>query len=473
MQQDRNFSSVAARGRSPALAVALAAALAALSPGNAAAQSATVAQRSFINLSFETPDLETAGCRVYIGEDFVPGWTTTHGLHVQENVGNCVVPSGFVASEQAHIIELWHTPRTNGGLTVNARSGTQLAELNAAELSRLSQNVCLVTGDEIRWQFSHRGRNSATDPDEMQFLVGDDPIVQVGTTTTGSGGITSTYIGTASDAAGPNSWRDYSGEFTYTGAGGTTNIGFEALSGEATTGNFLDDIQVYLKPFIELTGASPETVEGTSDGLPALTVVGTLDDDLVINVSVTGGTAVLGTDFTTTSGSADFTVTVPAGTYDGSTTISLGLTAIGNTIIDGSRTVELTLVPSPDDYLMSSTSECGASAIAEATWTLLDDDLDLEIVKTVDPDTAVSGDTVEYTLTVTHNGGVDGDDAVVTDPAVSGLTCTATNAVTCTASGGAVCPSGQTVADLQGSGIVIPTLPDGGSVVLTFQCTVD
>ncbi|MFT3763524.1 MAG: hypothetical protein QM761_13155 [Pseudoxanthomonas sp.] len=473
MQQDRNFSSMTACGRNSALAVALAAALAALSPGNAAAQSATVAQRSFINLSFEVPDLVNPGCRVYIDQSFVPGWTTNHPLWNQETSGTCTVPSGFTPGVQGNIIELWHTPRTNGGLTVNARSGTQLAELNAEALSRLSQNVCLVTGDEVRWQFSHRGRASPTVQDRMQFLVGSTPIVEVGTTNDGSGGVLNAYGNTATSVLGPNSWRDYSGSFTYTGAGGTTNIGFEALSGSATTGNFLDDIQVFLKPFIEFTGASPETVEGTSDGLPALSVVGTLENALVVNVSVTGGTAVLGTDFTTPGGGANFTVNVPAGTYDGSTTIPLGLTAIGNGIVDGSRTVELTLEPSPDDYLMSSTSECGASAIAQATWTLLDDDLDLSIVKTANPTTAVVGDTVNYTLTVTHDEGVDGDGAVVKDPAVAGLDCSA-SVVTCTSTNGAVCPASPTIAALQGSsGLTIPTLPAGGSIVLSYACTVN
>ncbi|MFT3756070.1 MAG: hypothetical protein QM769_08995 [Pseudoxanthomonas sp.] len=97
---------------------------------------------------------------------------------------------------------------------------------------------------------------------------------------------------------------------------------------------------------------------------------------------------------------------------------------------------------------------------------------DLSITKAVTPTTTTSGDTVTYTLTV-NNTGAAADGAVVTDPAVSGLTCLATNAVTCTASGSAVCPSGQTVSNLQGSGVVIPTLPDGDSVVLTFQCTVN
>jgi uncharacterized repeat protein (TIGR01451 family) len=429
-------------------------------------------QRTFINLSFEQPDLGTSGCRVYIGEQFVPGWTTTHGLWGQENVGGCVTPPGFVAGAQAHIIELWRAPRTNGGLTVNARSGSQLAELNAEQLSRISQNVCLVPGDEVRWRFSHRGRASATVQDRMRFMLGDDPIVEVGTTNTGSGGVINTYVGTAASAAGPNGWRDYEGSFPYAGSGGVTNIGFEALSGSATQGNFLDDIQVFLKPFIELTSTAFQTVEGTAAGLPALRVVGTLDADLTIQASVTGGTAVLGTDFTTPGGGANFSIVVPAGTYDGDSVLPLGLAAVGNGLIDGSRTVELSLQPNPDDnYLLDSTTACGAAAIAQAVWTILDDDLDLSIEKTVAPATASIGDAVAYTLTVTHVAGVDGSGAVVRDPAVDGLDCSAAT-LSCSASGGATCPASPTIAALQGSGLTIPALPQGGVVQIGFACTV-
>src|SRR5690606_7207094 len=99
-----------------------------------------------------------------------------------------------------------------------------------------------------------RGRSSATVQDRMRFLIGAAPIVEVGTTNTGAGGVASALQGSADSAAGPDGWRDYQGSFAYSGAGGVTNIGFEALSGAATTGNFLDDIQVYLRPFIELDG---------------------------------------------------------------------------------------------------------------------------------------------------------------------------------------------------------------------------
>lgn len=429
----------------------------------------TTVQRSFLNLGFESPNLATVGCRVYIGEEFVPGWTTSHPPHGQENVGGCAVPAGFVAGQQAPIIELWRTPRTNGGLTVNARSGAQLAELNAEQLSRISQNVCLVDGDTVSWRFSHRGRSSPDDQDRMRFLLGEEPIVEVGTTNTGVGGVAAILQGSASSAPGPDGWRDYEGGFTYSGAGGITNIGFEALSGAATTGNFLDEIQVFLLPFIELDGDAAQTVEGTSSGAPALAVSGALEQPLDIVVTVTGGSAVLGEDYTTPSGTSTFTVTVPAGIYDGTENIPLGLVAPGNSDIDGSRTVTLALQPDPATYATRSTSECGEPGASTAQWTILDDDLDLAMEKSADPSSVAPGGTVTYTLVVTHLGGVAGDGAVISDPPVAGLDCSAAT-LTCSASSGATCPTAPDIAQLQGSGLAIPVLPVGGRIELGFSC---
>jgi uncharacterized repeat protein (TIGR01451 family) len=462
-------------GRRTAIAPALAAtALTALlaASGAQAQVGVTAVQRSFINLSFEQPSLQTVGCRVYIGEQFVPGWTTTHANWGQENSGGCVTPPGFVVGQQARILELWRTPRNNGGL-VNARSGSQLAELNAEQLSRIYQNVCLVQGDVVQWRFSHRGRASATVQDRMQFLIGASPIVEVGTTNNGTGGVIRTPQGSSRSVAGPDGWRDYSGTFNYNGVGGVTNIGFEALSGAATTGNFLDDIQVYLRPFIELDGNAYSTVEGQGGtGLPSLALSGVLENPLDVIVQVVGGTAVLGTDFTTPSGTASFTVRIPAGTYDGTQSQALGLAAIGNSLIDGSRTVQLRLQPDPANYFTLSTRSCGGAGVTDATWTILDDDLDLAITKTADVQTARPGDSIGYTLSVTHLAGVSGNGAVVRDPAVAGLDCSAAT-ISCTASGNAVCPVSPTIAALQSAaGLAIPTLPSGGRVDLSFRCVV-
>ncbi|MDE2048987.1 MAG: DUF11 domain-containing protein, partial [Betaproteobacteria bacterium] len=97
------------------------------------------------------------------------------------------------------------------------------------------------------------------------------------------------------------------------------------------------------------------------------------------------------------------------------------------------------------------------------------------ITKTDGKGATTPGATNTYTITLTNNGPSAANGAVVTDPASTGLSCTA---VSCAASGGAVCPAsgagaGQlSVGNLQGAGVVVPTLPSAGVVTLTLTCTV-
>lgn len=107
---------------------------------------------------------------------------------------------------------------------------------------------------------------------------------------------------------------------------------------------------------------------------------------------------------------------------------------------------------------------------------------DLRITKTNTPgvngevdqaaDTVASGATSIYTIVVSNTGPKPANNAVITDPAPTGLTCTT---ATCTATGGAACPA-QTgaalVTALQGGGVSIPTLPSGGNVSFALTCTV-
>ena len=82
------------------------------------------------------------------------------------------------------------------------------------------------------------------------------PIAQIGTTNNGTdrvdtaGTPSSASQGTLSIGASSNGWRDYSGSFTYTGTSGVQQVGFAAVSssGGISLGNFLDEIQITLRP---------------------------------------------------------------------------------------------------------------------------------------------------------------------------------------------------------------------------------
>jgi uncharacterized repeat protein (TIGR01451 family) len=92
----------------------------------------------------------------------------------------------------------------------------------------------------------------------------------------------------------------------------------------------------------------------------------------------------------------------------------------------------------------------------------------LTISKTDNKTTTISGATNTYTIVVANAGPSAANGAVVTDPSIAGLTC---SALTCAVTtGAAVCPAAPTVAALQGAGLTIPTLPATSSVTFTLTC---
>ncbi len=93
---------------------------------------------------------------------------------------------------------------------------------------------------------------------------------------------------------------------------------------------------------------------------------------------------------------------------------------------------------------------------------------DLSVTKTDGVSDVNAGGTVTYTIVIRNAGPSAADGAVVSDPAVAGL---AKTAVTCSAAAGAACPASVTVSGLE-SGLVIPTLPSGGTITLTVTALV-
>src|SRR5205814_2350993 len=107
-------------------------------------------------------------------------------------------------------------------------------------------------------------------------------------------------------------------------------------------------------------------------------------------------------------------------------------------------------------------TDIGAFEVLPAT-------LDLSITKSDGVTSVNAGGATVYTIVVSNAGPSPADNAVFTDPAVSGLSATS---VTCgSATGSAACPTAgnTTVGLMQGSGIIIPTLPSGGSVTFTLN----
>ncbi len=124
------------------------------------------------------------------------------------------------------------------------------------------------------------------------------------------------------------------------------------------------------------------------------------------------------------------------------------------------------------DPVPNTKSKCNAPSVPQTVAIVV-----LPAITKSDTLTVITpGVATTYTVVITNNTGVSfatgtGNSAVFTDPAVANLT---VSSVSCTtATGGATCPPGPTVAALQGAGLTIPSLPNGGSVTFTLTAAVN
>lgn len=438
-------------------------------------------QRSFINSGFEAPVLP-ANCAYWIPEQFIPGWNTTETTTGSTVFGGCTIPPALTTP--GPVIEVW-TTNFNAVPTATG-AGNQFAELNANSAATQYQTVCLINGESGSFNFLHRGRSSDTVRDVMDFQVRDasNALVQqiVRVSTTANGTTTAPVAGTGTvlgaDSAAGNGWRRYTGTFVYSGAGGSRRLALSAVSaaGGTSSGNFIDDFLVTLKPVIEFELASSSGRESSVASLPRFKVSGTVPaGGLTVLVSVTGGTATLGTDYTTPTGVAAFTMLIPAGNYDGVTgsTFALPITVSNDAIVENNKTITFSLTANAA-YNISSIATCGGVGRSTSSYTIIDDDIDLKVTKTANVAAgglgAASVFTLAYSnvtpavLTLAPLTAHDVSTVAVTDLPSTGLVI---GAWTCVASGGATCSAAS------GSGVLPTTmsLPVGGVLTYTVNTT--
>lgn len=376
-------------------------------------------QRSMVNLGFEQTALtgrdgNQGRCFLVVRENVVPGWTTNHapigqgGGALQPVTTNACAPLSFRANTGERPIELWR----NGFLSVPARAGSQFAELNANVPSKVYQNICMTNGEQVSWSFSHRGRDGQ---DVAVFSVDSsaNPIVQARTGPASGGAIEACGGGNVTGAAcnrttASGGWADYSGSFTWTGPTAVQQIGFEATSsaGVAGSGNLLDDVVINLQSYAEFQQPDSAGREGAATvPLPIVVLSGNVAAELQVPLEIDpASTATLGSDFQTPNGASVFTITVPAGVYDGGpgSVFDLGLTLIDDQVIEDNETIIVNLQPS-GDYVIASTQTCGVAGVGSSRFLILDDDVDIAITKTVDNPTPVAGEDVTFTVTVQNN----------------------------------------------------------------------
>ncbi|REJ77852.1 MAG: carboxypeptidase regulatory-like domain-containing protein [Acidobacteria bacterium] len=354
-------------------------------------------QRFVTNGSFEQPVIPANAFR-QVDEDSVNGWDTSHPMGNFCNVGaaNC------------RPIEYWR--QVFLGVSAATGAGAQWAEINSSNYSMIYQPLCLRNGESFSYSFVHRGRDSATIPDVAQFRIGipgslpagseapdtySFPIVQVSTTNNGTVTSPPTGSGTinAPTAAG-NGWVNYSGTYTYTGTTRVGNVGFVAVStanGNISVGNLFDHWQMNFVTLYELISPTISNAEGTvipggsntPANRPAIRITGNVTAPLTIRVSVVGGTATIGNDYSlsipfqngNTTTFHDFNI--PVGVYGTSSpaVFLMPFSTSADNWPELDETIDFNVSLQTGTAVLANPETCGATPVSSLQYTILNDDI--------------------------------------------------------------------------------------------------
>lgn len=253
-------------------------------------------------------------------------------------------------------IELWDT----GFNGVPAYQGNVFAEMNANTNGTLFQNICLINGEPFGWTFAHRARTGGPNTQTARFQVAS------------SSGTVIQTLATQSSTTANQVWNVNTGTATYTGASGLQRVQFTTTD-SGSYGNFLDAIQLTLRPFVQISAASSTGAESVpSASMATLLVTGTAPNAINVIVTITGGSATRGTDYTTPGNASTFTVTIPAGTYYNSP-IALGINVVDDTAVETAETITFS-ISAGTGYTIANTTTCGASVQTTGTYTITDND---------------------------------------------------------------------------------------------------
>ena len=426
-----------------------------------------IARRDFTNPSYEQPDLDIL-CSVtgngfrQIDADAMPGWRTTHSLYSPRT--SCGGPTPYRA------IEVWES----GFNGVTSFHGDQHVELNANESSRIYQEACVLANETVAYSYYHRARTNGTEI--SRAVLYDD----TGTILIDSGPDDSE---TAADG-----WVFHNGSLTNNGVNGIRQFGFISVN-SGSLGNFLDLAEIQLRPLIELV-VPTETSDDEDGGSLTLDfrVNGELDNAATFTLLLDGTSTAQPTDFFVTPGAlvgrgtidsfsavnGSITITLPAGIYDPNETngsngeqgiysIPISFTTEGaieadETIIYTTGNVAVGGGNTANRDLQFNDTDCDGTAVTGASFTINNDDVDINVTKTLDTTGPYSlGQELQYTMVVSNTapGAVDATNVLVTDTPLN-LTITSVSSTNCAA-----------------FPCTIALLPAGGIESITILATID
>ena len=149
----------------------------------------------------------------------------------------------------------------------------------------------------------------------------------------------------------------------------TSNYMLTAVSDLNCIGTFSSNALVTVNPYIAFNAGTYATVESSATNKPMLIVLGKIVNPTTVTIAITT-TATIGTDYTFTPS----TITIPAGTYDGTTItgIPLPFTVVDDLIAESTETLKFDILVATGD-LSTSTTTCNLG-IKSTTYTIIDDD---------------------------------------------------------------------------------------------------
>lgn len=434
-------------------------------------------QRSFTNLSFEqfttgVPKPDESGWSVsspwaIYNQDKVIGWRST--ARKETNTGVALTYRG---------IEIWNE-KLSGSDESKASQGDYYAELNAHVASRLYQNICILKDDTFTWSLDHKPRDKSTE--SMKFVL-SDMIEDKGE----AGDIkpnNSIQVGTEIISPTVGAWKTHNSllqvkadDFLGGQAAAVKAFGFEAITG-GNVGNFIDNIKVNLKPAVEFSAQSGETFENNSSKYQSINfkIIGLVEGDITVSFVVDlkknvapSKIAEYGKDYKIYSTSGDtyheipvtlsqdktqlqftYTVKYNSGLDYANGVIVKGLVVelLDNELLDGDKVIPFGLNSAQSGSVkLMGTEVCGTLPVSEFSYTILDNDTDLSISKTLNTEKIpVSNGLVSYDLVLENKGLGTAKDVTLKDTLLANLTKTDSTQLICTAieNGGktATCPA--------------------------------
>ena len=174
-----------------------------------------------------------------------------------------------------------------------------------------------------------------------------------------------------------------------------TDVALDQVDSNSTPDDLSESITVGAI-LIEFDSAAKSDVEATGGNIPQLLIKGTSASARTIDVTISGGTATDGDDYTLTT-----TVTIPAGTYDGTSTtaITVPLGIIDDSIVESDETVILAL-SNPGAGFTIGDADNDSTIQNSHTYTITNDD---RAGITISDVTAAEGNsgTTDFIFTVT------------------------------------------------------------------------